>query len=90
MIYKESQQDSKQKLLRVPLHSAILRNYGQKKEVLSKCPVIQYAVWMFTARYGLANVKLNQPGILIWRNCRNKEELIYVLVVENNMIPDKM
>lgn len=47
----------------------------KKREVLSKCPVVQYTVWIFTAEYGLAHVELNLPGVMIC-NFRNKEELI--------------
>lgn len=63
---------------------------AKKKEVLSKCPITQYAVWMFTAGYGLATVKLNLPGVLIWRICRNREERICFLIGENSVTPDKM
>lgn len=47
----------------------------KKREVLSKCPVIQYRVWIFTAGYGLAHVELNLPGVMTC-NCRNREALI--------------
>lgn len=45
------------------------------REVLSKCPVIQYTVWIFTAGYGLAHVELNLHGVMIC-NYRKREELI--------------
>lgn len=60
----------------------------KKREVLSKCPVVQYTVWIFTAEYGLAHVELNLPGVTVC-NFR-KGRINCVLVEENNMAPDKI